>query len=133
MAMKKTIAEDDNEYSQQRARNNISVRKSRAKSKLRIQRTAERISNLRNENETLSKEMTQLSKELTILKHLVTVFIHTKWWMKKSLWLSNQLLWRNWKWEIPNGRGSVENFPFPQGQREMEKPNAQECLEGKMN
>lgn len=70
--------QDQDEYTQQRVRNNISVRKSRAKSKLRIKQTAERISLLRNENETLSKEMTQLSKELTVLKHLLKVFIHKK-------------------------------------------------------
>ena len=68
----------DSSYRQQRDRNNISVRKSRAKSKLRMQKTAERITRLRSENESLSKEMTQLSKELTILKHLVKVFIETK-------------------------------------------------------
>jgi len=72
---------DENEsefYQQQRARNNISVRKSRAKSKQKILETQNRIKRLRNENESLSKEMTQLSKELTLLKHLVKVFIETK-------------------------------------------------------
>ena len=74
--MKKS-AEDDH-YREQRARNNLSVRKSRAKTKLRMQETTDRINRLRGENEVLSKEMTQLSKELTMLKHLVKVFLQTK-------------------------------------------------------
>jgi len=68
----------DEYYRLQRERNNLSVRKSRAKTKVRMQETADRINRLRGENEVLSKEMTQLSKELTILKRLVKVIIQTK-------------------------------------------------------
>lgn len=65
-------------YRQQRDRNNISVRKSRAKSKQKLEQTKERIKKLRCENENLSKEMSQLTKELTILKHLVEFFVRAK-------------------------------------------------------
>lgn len=73
MVVKRNIQNES--YRQQRMRNNISVRKSREKTKHKLAQTAERIQRLRVENDSLSKEMDNLSRELTLLKKLVTIFI----------------------------------------------------------
>jgi len=58
------------EYYQKRARNNVAVRKSREKAKLRQGETEGRVNDLVSENERLQKKVDLLSKELTVLKSL---------------------------------------------------------------
>ena len=63
---------DATRYAEQRNRNNLSVRKSREKSKQKFKETKERIVRLRKENGDLNKQVDLLGKELTFLKHLFT-------------------------------------------------------------
>ncbi|XP_052816649.1 CCAAT/enhancer-binding protein delta-like [Mya arenaria] len=58
------------EYFDKRARNNVAVRKSREKAKLRQGETETRVNQLTNENERLQKKVDLLSKELNVLKSL---------------------------------------------------------------
>lgn len=66
------------EYEENRNRNNLSVRKSRERSKLKIQQTKEKINRLRIENESLTSEMTQMTKELVYLKKLFNSYFVKK-------------------------------------------------------
>ena len=61
---------DTSEYFEKRARNNVAVRKSREKAKLRQGETETRVSQLTNENDRLQKKVDLLSKELNVLKSL---------------------------------------------------------------
>ena len=61
-----------NEYRQKRDRNNVAVRKSREKSKMRVHETEERVKELEDENQRLQSKITLLSKELNVLKSLFT-------------------------------------------------------------
>lgn len=60
------------EYRQKRDRNNVAVRKSREKSKIRVQETEQRVKELEDENQRLQSRITLLTKELNVLKSLFT-------------------------------------------------------------
>lgn len=60
------------EYRQKRDRNNVAVRKSREKSKMRVQETEQRVKELEDENQRLQSRITLLTKELNVLKSLFT-------------------------------------------------------------
>lgn len=61
-----------NEYRQKRDRNNVAVRKSREKSKMRVMETEQRVKELEDENQRLQSKITLLVKELNVLKSLFT-------------------------------------------------------------
>ena len=61
-----------NEYRQKRDRNNVAVRKSREKTKVRVLETEQRVKELEDENQRLQSKITLLSKELNVLKSLFT-------------------------------------------------------------
>ena len=61
-----------NEYRQKRDRNNVAVRKSREKSKMRVMETEQRVKELEDENQRLQSKITLLIKELNVLKSLFT-------------------------------------------------------------
>lgn len=67
---KKEPKKDTAEYYEKRARNNVAVRKSREKAKIRQNVTETRVQELTSENERLQKKVDLLSKELTVLKSL---------------------------------------------------------------
>lgn len=67
---KRQPPKDTEEYFEKRARNNIAVRKSRDKAKLRQQQTEDRVQGLQEENESLQKKVDLLTKELAVLKSL---------------------------------------------------------------
>ena len=69
---KRSLEKDSNEYKQRRERNNVAVRKSRDKTKLRHIHTESRVDVLANENDQLKKRVDLLTKELTVLKGLFT-------------------------------------------------------------
>jgi len=58
------------EYYDKRARNNVAVRKSREKAKLRQDETETRVQGLVDENDKLQKKVDLLTKELNVLKSL---------------------------------------------------------------
>ncbi|CAG5114780.1 unnamed protein product [Candidula unifasciata] len=60
------------EYVEKRARNNVAVRKSRAKAKEKQRETEGRVRHLLEQNEQLQKKVDLLTKELTVLKGLFT-------------------------------------------------------------
>ena len=60
------------EYRQKRDRNNVAVRKSREKSKIRVMETEHRVKELEDENQRLQSKITLLTKELNVLKSLFT-------------------------------------------------------------
>lgn len=64
------LDKDSEEYRIHRARNNLAVKKSRTKSKLRAQETQQKVAQLRAENETLIAKIKILNKELSFLKDL---------------------------------------------------------------
>lgn len=67
---KRQPPKDTEEYYEKRARNNIAVRKSRDKAKLRQQETEDRVQSLQDDNEALQRKVDLLTKELTVLKSL---------------------------------------------------------------
>jgi hypothetical protein len=67
---KKEPAKNTPEYFEKRARNNVAVRKSREKAKLRQGETETRVQSLVDENEKLQKKVDLLTKELNVLKSL---------------------------------------------------------------
>lgn len=67
---KRQPPKDSEEYYEKRARNNIAVRKSRDKAKIRQQETEDRVNALQEDNENLQKKVDLLTKELTVLKSL---------------------------------------------------------------
>lgn len=67
---KREPKKDSPEYYEKRARNNVAVRKSREKAKLRQGLTENRVQELTDENERLQKKVDLLSKELNVLKSL---------------------------------------------------------------
>ena len=70
-ASKKKMADkNSNEYLEKRERNNIAVRKSRIKTKQRVQETEQRVKELEDENTQLQSRITLLMKELNVLKSL---------------------------------------------------------------
>lgn len=58
------------EYVEKRARNNVAVRKSRAKAKEKQRETEGRVKGLMDQNHQLQKKVDMLTKELTVLKGL---------------------------------------------------------------
>lgn len=67
---KRQIVKDSDEYRQRRERNNVAVRKSRDKTKMRHIETESRVQALTNENDHLKNRVDLLTKELTVLKGL---------------------------------------------------------------
>ena len=69
---KHQVDKNSSEYRMKRDRNNVAVRKSREKSKLRVQDTEKRVKELEEENTQLQSKIALLSKELNVLKSLFT-------------------------------------------------------------
>ncbi|XP_018425645.1 PREDICTED: CCAAT/enhancer-binding protein beta [Nanorana parkeri] len=67
---KKSLDKHSDEYKVRRERNNIAVRKSRDKAKIRNMETQHKVLELAAENERLQKRVEQLSRELTTLRNL---------------------------------------------------------------
>ncbi|XP_060080647.1 uncharacterized protein LOC132560008 [Ylistrum balloti] len=67
---KRQLDKDSEEYRDKRMRNNVAVRKSRDKAKLKQVETENRVDDLVSENESLQKKVELLSKELNVLKSL---------------------------------------------------------------
>ncbi|XP_067410354.1 CCAAT/enhancer-binding protein beta [Emydura macquarii macquarii] len=67
---KKSVDKHSEEYKIRRERNNIAVRKSRDKAKLRNLETQHKVLELTAENERLQKKVEQLSRELSTLRNL---------------------------------------------------------------
>lgn len=65
--------ERDVEYQERRERNNIAVKKSRAKSRARAQMTAAKVADLQRENTELEGKIKVLTKELDLLKDLLVL------------------------------------------------------------
>ncbi len=61
---------DLNEYRQRREKNNESVRKSRAKNRVKVQECAKIVSELKMENNQLNNKLSSLQSELITLKNL---------------------------------------------------------------
>ena len=64
------------EYIEKRKRNNIAVRRSRDKAKVRALETQKKVDELTSENEKLHKRVAELSHELTTLKKLLQALPH---------------------------------------------------------
>lgn len=64
------LDKNSDEYKKRRERNNMAVKKSRTKSKMRTQQTMERVAELKEENEKLETKVKLLTKELSFLKDL---------------------------------------------------------------
>lgn len=62
--------DDSESYRQKRDKNNMAVKRSRVKSKLKTQETMSRVQELRNENTQLEEKVKTLTKELSFLKEL---------------------------------------------------------------
>ncbi|XP_078275129.1 CCAAT/enhancer-binding protein beta-like [Rhinoraja longicauda] len=67
---KKSVDKHSDEYRLRRERNNIAVRKSRDKAKMRNVETQHKVLELSAENDRLQKRVEQLSRELTTLRNL---------------------------------------------------------------
>ena len=67
---KKLLDKNSSEYRLKRDRNNVAVRKSREKSKVRVVETERRVKELEEENVQLQSKITLLMKELNVLKSL---------------------------------------------------------------
>ena len=68
--MKQTPRLSEDDYKQQRERNNIAVRKSREKSKQKIEETKKRVAHLKKQNVELVNQIDVLNRELKFLKEL---------------------------------------------------------------
>lgn len=68
---KKNVDKSSDEYRRRRERNNIAVRKSREKAKLRSRETERKVSELVRENDCLRKRVELLSRELSVLKNVL--------------------------------------------------------------
>lgn len=69
---KKNVDKSSDEYRRRRERNNIAVRKSREKAKLRSRETERKVSELVRENDVLRKRVELLSRELAVLKNVLS-------------------------------------------------------------
>ena len=67
---RKPMEADTDDYLNKRERNNVSVKKSRQKTRSRAREMKDRVENLRMENADLENKVALLSKELGILKEL---------------------------------------------------------------
>ncbi|CAB0010346.1 unnamed protein product [Nesidiocoris tenuis] len=61
---------DDEGYRKKRDRNNMAVKRSRVKSRMKTQETVERVEQLKRENDQLVEKINLMSKELSFLKEL---------------------------------------------------------------
>jgi len=68
---KVTCDKESEEYRLKRARNNIAVRKSRFKSKMKSVQTEQKVQELTDENKRLQNKVEYLTKELTVLRNLI--------------------------------------------------------------
>lgn len=68
---KKHADKGTDEYKKRRERNNIAVRKSREKAKMRSRETEKRVSELQRDNENLRKRVDLLGNQLNVLKALL--------------------------------------------------------------
>ena len=68
--MKPTPSVSEEGYKKQREKNNIAVRKSREKSKLKIEETKKRVASLKKQNVELVNQIDVLNRELKFLKEL---------------------------------------------------------------
>ncbi|RWS29982.1 neuralized-like protein 2 [Leptotrombidium deliense] len=64
------LDKESDEYRRRRERNNLAVKKSRTKSKMKTIQTLERVNQLKAENDELQQKIEILSKELRLLKDL---------------------------------------------------------------
>src|SRR6202008_423783 len=64
------LDKNSDEYKKRRERNNLAVKKSRNKAKIRTQQTLERVNQLKQDNEMLETKIKILTKELNFLKDL---------------------------------------------------------------
>lgn len=64
------LDKNSDEYRKRRERNNLAVKKSRTKSKLKSIQTQERVNQLKAENQHLQQKIDILSKELRLLKEI---------------------------------------------------------------
>ncbi|XP_070963660.1 CCAAT/enhancer-binding protein beta-like [Oncorhynchus clarkii lewisi] len=69
---KKRLEKNSEEYKQRRERNNLAVRKSRDKAKMRNTETQHKVLELAAENDRLQKRVEQLSRELATLRNLLS-------------------------------------------------------------
>ena len=69
---RRSVNRTSDEYQVKRERNNIAVRKSRNKTKMRVQETEQRVKELEGENSLLLNKIAMLNKELNVLKNLFT-------------------------------------------------------------
>ncbi len=67
---KRALDKESEEYKQRRERNNVAVRKSRDKAKIKHKETEQRVQELTDENDRLNKKCDLLTKELNVLKGL---------------------------------------------------------------
>lgn len=67
---KAPVIKGTDEYMKKRARNNEAVRKSRVKSRMKIEETQHRVNLLTKENSDLKTKVTLLTKELNVLRSL---------------------------------------------------------------
>ena len=67
---RRQVPKGSEEYKEKRARNNVAVRKSRAKAKEKQKMTESRVKELMDQNESLTKKVEMLTKELTVLRGL---------------------------------------------------------------
>ena len=67
---RRQVPKGSEEYKEKRARNNVAVRKSRAKAKEKQKMTESRVKELSDANEQLTKKVEMLTKELTVLRGL---------------------------------------------------------------
>nr|KAG5709042.1 hypothetical protein BaRGS_004681 [Batillaria attramentaria] len=67
---RRQVPKGSEEYKEKRARNNVAVRKSRAKAKEKQKMTEGRVKELSDQNEQLQKKVEMLTKELTVLRGL---------------------------------------------------------------
>ncbi|KAK2529029.1 Cebpb [Columba livia] len=74
---KKCVDKHSDEYKLRRERNNIAVRKSRDKAKMRNLETQHKVLELTAENERLQKKVEQLSRELSTLRNLGKPLLHS--------------------------------------------------------
>jgi len=68
----KPLVKGSDEYLEKRKRNNVAVRRSRDKAKMKALETQNRVTELTNENVALRRRITELSHELDTLKGLLT-------------------------------------------------------------
>ncbi|XP_068206785.1 CCAAT/enhancer-binding protein gamma-like [Palaemon carinicauda] len=64
------LGKNTEEYRKRRERNNLAVKKSRLKTKMKTQEMMDRVTQLKNENDELEENIKILTKELGILKDM---------------------------------------------------------------